>query len=1117
MFSVDEWLKDKEFSSYFAYALPDSSERPKNSIRDGNRWISKAPDGFTLGNSRMFAAIGVPLMDAEHINHFYTSDRNDIPFIKEINLANLSLLVGPDKATAHLQNLPAVYKVQDFDVSYNVDGQQFRAAPNEMPWQESRRVKNTAIISTHFGTSHVKLSTIDFCPRNPDDAVLYRVISVKNTSSTRIENLVLSITLENRASSWSWELDPSTSTMTIKETRDNARFFMRFVDESNPGCMLVRGFNERPERIDPVGIADHDGVGSNAGCVICSVHLGNMVSYEELVFYIAFVPSGPVGMHDSILCEMKPSTIIDALQRTEHAWTQDLLRVKFKSSNTLLEDLVDSIISMASCHISEKGIHTGSVYYSHGRAWTRDNYWIQKAFHHAGYHDAGLNNARFFLEAWQKNGKRFANSYGLNSSNPSNPGCEVPVELPWYFILMLAELRKWAPQLFNQLPRDSVRELITTVVREAKHTPDYLFPLNSDETWIWACEVVETGVVLDNSLLCLSALLAVQQWFSDLLESSALKFVDELAGNVRRAIEEKLVIKKKNRFAVARDDDGMLDESAVTIPLSMPFIHGLFDDSPELRKIALNGVLDCWQACRVHVDGGGSIVRSHSATTAMTGNTPGHFLEAIGKLNARKAGDEILEGILNFVNCTGAVNEIHDIFDPSWGTERRRLWDSMAIIEGVMQYLLGIRFAPDSIRFTPYCPEKIESVSIDEYPVGNHVYSFRMVRRAGKLLCAVKQDGIELVRYEGLQEIVISIRVNSVQLNPVDESLATAFQSMKKGEYWRKIIQDIGMDSVHGDNCAIVYDLVSRAHAVEVLRQLVFTRGQSIPLYIEDQFDRIRDSYEHFIWISKDIPAAIKCNEIFKDVLDEFAQKDYCIMAFDAKHPKRTLCWIPNKGHAYRDTNRFIQDVRLQVLPTRQKPMSMHPHGFLRFSDISGAKIDEVLDLVIESRALSTETRSEVTVDIQVFVQNEKACVFQGGSGTWNGKLPILSNNQYTSPGAAYLLITAMTPFAPFDIAAAGIATGAHAVQLTFQCDSPVPLELTIKLKIPQSWHQQNLRSPQWERIEDPVRIFKDASGEKELRVIIHPGQPINQHMRTRIPDTARHLTFVFVKYPRLE
>ncbi|MBN2153812.1 MAG: hypothetical protein JW839_20305, partial [Candidatus Lokiarchaeota archaeon] len=148
VFSVDTWFKHHEFSSYRAYVLPDTSERPIDATRRGNCWIPRSPDGFTLGNSRVFAAIGVPLMEAEQINEFYTDPRGDVPFVKNWDLSRLTALVGPDKATTHMQCVPAVYKVQEFHASFTIDGNRVDAWFKDAARQEALRVKGTSITAT---------------------------------------------------------------------------------------------------------------------------------------------------------------------------------------------------------------------------------------------------------------------------------------------------------------------------------------------------------------------------------------------------------------------------------------------------------------------------------------------------------------------------------------------------------------------------------------------------------------------------------------------------------------------------------------------------------------------------------------------------------------------------------------------------------------------------------------------------------------------------------------------------------------------------------------------------------------------------------------------------------
>ncbi|NMC07707.1 MAG: hypothetical protein GYA24_21010 [Candidatus Lokiarchaeota archaeon] len=1121
VFSVDKWFKQHEFSSYHAFIIPDTEEKPVNATKRGNCWISRGPDGFTLGNHHVFAAIGVPLVEAEHINEFYTNPRMDVPFVKEWDLSCMSLLAGPDKATAHLQCIPAIFKVQAFHASYLVDGMHAATWFKDAARQEARRVKNTRITATLHASQVITLSTINFAPVAPDEAFLARIVSITNTSPATLHDLALDVTFENRAASWSWQIDASKHQLAVTETRDRSTFVVKAFIPDADARVGTRSWEEKPSHLEVSGDDFRETSDECAGFIVMRLFLGDVAPWAEKIVHLVFAPvQPPASEAGELLDSLSTGTIQAALERTESACISTRAIARLHSSSIRLEDLYDSLVTMGACHVGNRGIHAGSVYYSHGRAWTRDNFWIQKAFHHVGFHDAAILNCKFFLDAWFHNGRRFANSYGLNSYSTSNPGNEVLVELPWYFVLMICEAMKWAPSIAGQLPREQVIDIVRAAVTESKYSPVYLFPLNSDETWIWACDVTETGFVLDNAMLALAALVSARCWLRALLDTPLLESVETLATRIHDSILEHFVIPLKNRFSIARDDDGTLDESAVVVPLSMPFIHDLLEAYPDLLEPAMNGLDICWQTCRVGVDGGGSIVRSHSATTSLTGNTPGHFLEATARINARTIGDDVLAGILNFVNGTGAVNEIHDIHDPSWGTEHQRLWDSMSVLEGIVQHLVGTRISPDAIRFTPYCPEQVESVSFDGLHVRGREFSFRMARKDGQLLCAVKMNGVEIARYNGLHEVSIDSHNDSVKILPVLDLTSSKFKTRSRGEYWGKIIPSIGTTGSRSCPVVIVHDETSKGHAVEIDRQLAFSLGYFVPVLPETNFHDLERQHDHFIWISKEIPIPARAAIMIDAMVDELKNRDYNIIALGPRTPFRTICWIPNKEHVYRDTNRFVQDIRLHVLPRRQKPMNMHPHGFLRLSDMIGAPITDAIKILVTCHPLESTGTGHVEgaspADLHVFVQGEFACTMPGGSGSWEGVLGPRIPQKAMPRREAYLLLNAVAPFAPFDLFAAGIATGANAVQITIQADAKVPLALSITLCLPQTWHPQNLRSPQWERVDDPVVYKRLPGGEQEMRVSIHPGRQVSRHAATRLPSTSRHLTFVFVQYPRL-
>lgn len=1104
--SVLEWTRSRTFSSLATYHLPDTHARPNDATRVGNSWIPRAPDGFTTGNTMMFAAVGVPCIDAEQVYSFYSGDM-DQPLVQRVDHGVLNLLVGPDKATVHLQHGLTVFKVQGVSVASTCHGARSRFEPGRAPFSDARRVRGTGIISTRARGDRLQLTTIDFCPRGPDEPVLHRLVSTWNAGPDVLSAVVLSVELENRAGSWTCR-NGENGTVIITEAKGDATFHVMVTGAGS--TVVARAFEERPGRPadrDTGTVPDElDGT----GFLSIDVSLGDLEPGEECIVLVSLVP---VANGATVLATPSVPGAFESLERTARAW-RELAGFSFASDDRLLEDVVDAMITLGLSHAGTRGIHTGAVYYTHGRAWTRDNYWIQEAFHHAGIHDVPARDVAFFLDAWRANGETFANSYGMPSMSPSNPDCEVLVELPSYHVLMLASLLKWAPRRKGDIDPAVARRLVIAVLDAVDASRNGLFPLNSDETWIWACDVAETGVVLDNSTLTLASLLAIQDWLGDFLDGDTVNRVEATIERVEHAARAAFPIPGKHRLAVARDDDGIQDETAMTIPLAMPFIHDLVARRPWLRDLAFNGLVACWHACKHPVDGGGFIVRSHSATTAITGNTPGHFLEALAAAGARETGDVVLEGILHFLNCTGSVNEIHDAFDPSWGTERRRLWDTMATLQGILQHVLGSTVRPGQVSFTPRCPARAGTVAINGVEVRGHAYSFRMKREHGEHFCAVKRDGAEIARFKGLKTILIDEIPDGIsKISTVDaiDDTSRAFRERTGGHpFWTRGVQHVN-GTGDGTTCAIIHDRDSKAHATTIQANLLFTRLARVPVLQDHDWERAARDNDILAWTSRDVPGPFLNRLAFPEVVQDMARTGYTIMPVRVAGRERLACWIPNKGHAYRDTNRFIQDLRLHVMPTRGKPMSAHPHGILRFSDWAGSPITEKIPANIELEA------SDVPGDarVPVFIQGVHVHDLGPGSMRWQGTVPTTVKGRGIERVPTYLLVNCITPFAPFDLAAAGIADGRHAVRVTVQSDATVPLHVTITLALPQSWHPQNLRSPRWDRLEEPVTVHRLANGEKEFTMHVTPG-PRSHGSKGNGGNrsTARHLTFTFIKYP---
>ena len=59
---------------------------------------------------------------------------------------------------------------------------------------------------------------------------------------------------------------------------------------------------------------------------------------------------------------------------------------------------------------------------------------------------------------------------------------------------------------------------------------------------------------------------------------------------------------------------------------------------------------------------------------------------------------ELAKRVLRFASATGCVWELHDIYDPAWAGEKRRLWDSAVVLMGMTHALL--RRSPGTTGFS---------------------------------------------------------------------------------------------------------------------------------------------------------------------------------------------------------------------------------------------------------------------------------------------------------------------------------------------------------------------------------------------------------------------------------
>ncbi len=434
---------------------------------------------------------------------------------------------------------------------------------------------------------------------------------------------------------------------------------------------------------------------------------------ESVVLPFILIPSESRNQEWEILNEAFKWDFISLLENTFEVSVKWSNKIEIKTTSENINDLIDSLLNHLKLHSSPYGLHTGSVYYSHNSAFIRDNYQLQRGLMKAGRLSAGVRNLDFFSKAIEKSGLR--NSYNLQNYSGPVSSKELRVELPAYLCLAAQNLLEWTG---NWEGLANYYEMIRYCMDISLSGANGLFILNSDEQWIWSCYVDEISYYLDNSLLMIAAN-DFATHISDFLGTEIKEKKQEWQQKQKKWAEsmfKSYYMPKEYRFAVGMDCMGTQDTSLIPTILSrpvhlhmIPILEKWFIQLKKEGKLTDKYIARPYHIIKNNLDliwevmSNLGTIRAHSKTCAVAGNTPAYYLYAVSDLDL-PFKDDLFELVLEFPNCTGAVNEIHDIYNKSWGTERRRVGDSGILLEGILHYLFGIVPERQSILFDPHAP-----------------------------------------------------------------------------------------------------------------------------------------------------------------------------------------------------------------------------------------------------------------------------------------------------------------------------------------------------------------------------------------------------------------------------
>jgi hypothetical protein len=609
----------------------------------------QSPDGLTLGSPQVFAGIGCSVRDLSSLDVFWADENTTRAVSRSVTV---SVRTGGGEASP----LAA------------------------FPDQTLRRVRHTAIAVSRSESSNLTVTSVDFAPMGPQDSFLVRWLLVENVGrrTLRVELSldVLTAGRPARRSSRAWQLGDKLALVS-----------------------------------DAKLVAGEDAV---------RLPLGRLGPGAETAAAVLFVGARDAKRLSSYMAvaEATLTRLPEVLEETRKNWEQWCARSSLGTGDQRTDDLLDSLLCLVRSHVGREAIHTGSLKYAHNRAWIRDNYWVQRTLLELGYNQEAQASLDFFYRAWRKS--KTASYYGIPDGLGGEYGYD-RVELPHYLVLMVRD----AEQLAG-VDGGRYWEMVKGCLDEAAVGSDYLQPMNGDETWLLAAPVRELDSLLDNQwLLIASAEYAARlaQRMKDtqraarygsiayrarlaltrfqpkrppgIVAPASLALPPEAPGPQPAGPETRAASGGHYWYALGLGGDGSLDLSLSPGVLARGALLGVLPASDSYLE---RGMVASWD--RLNFARG---IRAHSRSCTIDGGTPGYLLYAAADdtlcdyLFAR----ELARRVLSFASATGCVWEYHDLHDPAWGGEKRRLWDSAVLLLGLVHALFDGQRVGSMVTFVP--------------------------------------------------------------------------------------------------------------------------------------------------------------------------------------------------------------------------------------------------------------------------------------------------------------------------------------------------------------------------------------------------------------------------------
>ena len=208
--SLWDFLAQIEYSSYYAYDLPDHPEwnnKPNGAININGRWLPDRPDGLTIGNREVFASLGIPDLTADQVYEYYQGTGQ---YNYHINPSCISFLVGPKKEHTFCKVLFNVFEMIDFFCEYPQTGKLFKKLLSQFESKKLYRILKTPMAVAEVNDGDLQITIVCFAPNletPTDPSVICQYFLIRNQGITSIQNIYIGPSLVNYGSSWNANLD----------------------------------------------------------------------------------------------------------------------------------------------------------------------------------------------------------------------------------------------------------------------------------------------------------------------------------------------------------------------------------------------------------------------------------------------------------------------------------------------------------------------------------------------------------------------------------------------------------------------------------------------------------------------------------------------------------------------------------------------------------------------------------------------------------------------------------------------------------------------------------------------------------------------------------------------